>query len=456
MGKRAHSRTLILIKKMSQTKYIRLITKINFAVVGGLLVCASAQAQDVTDQAQIKIAREEIVIPGVTAQESSKKIKDALSSFATPANVSYNGAPDNPPVLPDSPRTINRVIRGIPITEYRCDNAYAKIQKKPAGVNNSFYRDNQLIQACVYPFQKGVKVDLIFTTVRRTESLTSGLFNGITHAIRGQDEDWLAGQLKDLTDSIRKELPSLLVGRIDIPGAPPQQPDKEAVDALIPPAAVAAAAQAQSMPMAPMGMPMATPVAAPATPSDTRIDARKNLVAMGLQYFSQDQFIAAIKRKDDTAVKLFLDGGGIDPAARSRDGKTPADIANQVGATDIAQMIMAAIAAPKQTSSSTSDAVQGAPVPPAPTPAPQAFDLTSMNSLLDKAEAQLSSEDQARISQQLAQVEGMPQLQALAQASPPAAAKQLAQLRWQLLVVNPASRTMAQIIDPKTGRLIGQ
>ena len=41
------------------------------------------------------------------------------------------------------------------------------------------------------------------------------------------------------------------------------------------------------------------------------LEARTQLTAMGLQYFSQDQFIAAIDRGDELAVKLFIAGGGV-------------------------------------------------------------------------------------------------------------------------------------------------
>ncbi|MDR2451075.1 MAG: response regulator [Candidatus Accumulibacter sp.] len=41
------------------------------------------------------------------------------------------------------------------------------------------------------------------------------------------------------------------------------------------------------------------------------IAARRQLTAMGLQYFNQEQFSAAIERGDKLAVKLFISGGGV-------------------------------------------------------------------------------------------------------------------------------------------------
>lgn len=42
------------------------------------------------------------------------------------------------------------------------------------------------------------------------------------------------------------------------------------------------------------------------------LDARGHLTAMGLQYYSQEQFAAAIERGDKLAVDLFIIGGGVE------------------------------------------------------------------------------------------------------------------------------------------------
>jgi len=46
----------------------------------------------------------------------------------------------------------------------------------------------------------------------------------------------------------------------------------------------------------------------------TPLEARVQLTAMGLQYFSQEQFAAAIQRGDKLAVDLFVAGGGVNIA----------------------------------------------------------------------------------------------------------------------------------------------
>ena len=47
----------------------------------------------------------------------------------------------------------------------------------------------------------------------------------------------------------------------------------------------------------------------------TPLEARSQLTLMGLQYFSQEQFSAAVERGDSLAVDLFIIGGGVEITA---------------------------------------------------------------------------------------------------------------------------------------------
>lgn len=68
------------------------------------------------------------------------------------------------------------------------------------------------------------------------------------------------------------------------------------------------------------------------------LEARKQLTAMGLQYFDQGQFVSAIQRGDQLAVALFVAGQGI-----SRDtvvdGKTPLVLAQELGKAEIIRLL---------------------------------------------------------------------------------------------------------------------
>jgi hypothetical protein len=46
--------------------------------------------------------------------------------------------------------------------------------------------------------------------------------------------------------------------------------------------------------------------------NDKQLQARKDLNAMGLRYYDEQQFLDAARRGDKLAVELFIAGGGID------------------------------------------------------------------------------------------------------------------------------------------------
>ena len=52
--------------------------------------------------------------------------------------------------------------------------------------------------------------------------------------------------------------------------------------------------------------------------SDAALQARKDLTAMGLRYYDESQFLAAVKRGDSLAVDLFVAGKGLPPEVIAR------------------------------------------------------------------------------------------------------------------------------------------
>ena len=76
-------------------------------------------------------------------------------------------------------------------------------------------------------------------------------------------------------------------------------------------AQVQAKPKASAAPQKSRPQPATAKPAKAAEPSITALEARKHLTAMGLQYFSQEQFVAAIERGDTLAVELFIAGGSV-------------------------------------------------------------------------------------------------------------------------------------------------
>ncbi|MBK6295549.1 MAG: response regulator [Rhodoferax sp.] len=75
------------------------------------------------------------------------------------------------------------------------------------------------------------------------------------------------------------------------------------------------------------------------------LDARKELTAMGLQYFDAVQFFSAIRRGDQLAVELFLAGGGV-AVEEPLDGRTALSVAMEVGRPAIVGALQGATRAP--------------------------------------------------------------------------------------------------------------
>lgn len=94
-------------------------------------------------------------------------------------------------------------------------------------------------------------------------------------------------------------------------------------------ASVAQPARAQVAPAAGAGLP-AMAVGLTAVGRWSALDARKELTAMGLQYFDAVQFFSAIRRGDQLAVELFLASGGV-AVDEPLDGRTALSLAKEVG-----------------------------------------------------------------------------------------------------------------------------
>jgi hypothetical protein len=74
------------------------------------------------------------------------------------------------------------------------------------------------------------------------------------------------------------------------------------------------------------------------------LQARKDLTAIGLTYYDRGQFLEAVKRGDLVAVRLFLAGRGIDPAAKDLLGNTALDVARREGNAEMIALLSGAIA----------------------------------------------------------------------------------------------------------------
>lgn len=70
--------------------------------------------------------------------------------------------------------------------------------------------------------------------------------------------------------------------------------------------------------------------------------ARKELHAMGLRYYDAGQFLDAVKRNDALAVALFIEGRGVNLAARDANGRSAVEIAQAQGNRQIVGLLSGA------------------------------------------------------------------------------------------------------------------
>ncbi len=83
----------------------------------------------------------------------------------------------------------------------------------------------------------------------------------------------------------------------------------------------------------------AKPPALGAPSVDRALQARKDLTAMGLKYYDNADYLAAVRRDDALAVELFLLGRGINPAATDGQGRSALDIARTNKNPQLAELI---------------------------------------------------------------------------------------------------------------------
>ncbi len=98
----------------------------------------------------------------------------------------------------------------------------------------------------------------------------------------------------------------------------------------------------QTLPVPQSAVSLSTTPTAPIAAALTHgpeLEARKQLTAMGLQYFDQAQFLSAIQRGDQLAVTLFVAGRGISKSMAAVDGKTPLARAQELGNAEIVRLL---------------------------------------------------------------------------------------------------------------------
>ncbi len=310
--------------------------------------------------------------PSLNLESIESAVLDAVKLYARNARVQQGIPPSPYPAVP-SQMTIGRRPQGGPMPE--CAGEIFSID----GFDTSMakYGESTYHRACLFPYQGGYRVNYfaIFGMQsgagnRNPNVLAAMLGRAMAGAVgMGNSSNFINKTLDRMESNLKDQgvearlvqlHPKELEGRVVVADDLPPPP----VAAVPAPTAAQPTPVVSVPPMMPIGsgglmqqnlppelaqMREAAlrsrqaganqPVQKPATPEAmSASDARKELTAMGLQYYSQEQFIAAIRRGDTLAVDLYLTGGGVDLNAGSA-GKTPLAIADASNQSAIAGML---------------------------------------------------------------------------------------------------------------------
>jgi len=204
------------------------------------------------------------------------------------------------------------------------------------------YGEGSILQGCVFPYRDGYRVNVYALFIQKTGGanpmvLGAMLGRAITGAIGIGDSSTFIGETVDDVETRLKALaPAVALVEMQ-----PGRPDKSvasdpapAAPAGMPAAAQAAPAMAGSLPPELMAAQAriaamvqqqraAVAAAAPApSKAEDAVQARKDLSAMGLTYYSQEQFVEAARRGDRLACELFLRAGSVKATAADKSGVT--------------------------------------------------------------------------------------------------------------------------------------
>lgn len=303
-------------------------------------------------------------------------VLDALKLYARNARFQQGISPSPYPAAPAN-MTIGRRPQGGPMPE--CAGELFSID----GFDTSMakYGESTYHRACLFPYQGGYRVNYfaIFGMQsgagnKNPNVLAAMLGRAMAGAVGlGNSSNFINKTLERMENNLKEQgmearlvqlHPKELEGRVVVaddlptpaeaaaPAQPVVQPAAQPVQQITAPQMVPMGrgglvqqnlppelAQMREVALRERQAAVVPPAPKPATPETmSASDARKELTAMGLQYYNQEQFIAAIRRGDSLAVDLYLTGGGIDLNAGAA-GKTPLAIADATNQTTIASML---------------------------------------------------------------------------------------------------------------------
>ncbi|WP_296947716.1 hypothetical protein [uncultured Massilia sp.] len=235
-------------------------------------------------------------------------------------------------------------LRGSIVSAPDCPQAAAIVTSSDGTLAR--YGEASVLQGCVFPYRDGYRVNVYALFVQKSggadvnvlgamfgRAITNAVGIGDSSRFIGETVDDVETRLKALAPDVALvELQPARAGRTlaadraaPAPAAPPiaaPMAAAPAAGASLPPEL--AAVQARLAAMVGQQRPQPAPVDGQASPA---LQARKDLSAMGLTYYSQDQFVEAARRGDRLACELFLRAGSVTVTGADKQGVTALKVA---------------------------------------------------------------------------------------------------------------------------------
>lgn len=212
------------------------------------------------------------------------------------------------------------------------------------------YGEFSILQGCVFQYRDGYRVNIYALFVQKSGGpninvLGAMLGRVVTNAIGlgdsskfiGETIDDVEARLKAITPQVALvELQPARADRTPVPDPAPAEPraPASAAPAARTPAVPAELAAVQARIAAALAQQRAALAGgqgmAPAEgDAGSMLQARKDLSAMGLTYYSQEQFVQAVRRGDRLACELFMRAGGVKADVADKSGTTPLQAAQE-------------------------------------------------------------------------------------------------------------------------------
>lgn len=287
--------------------------------------CLNATAQNQTTTSRIYLFNPD----PKDVKNSIEALEASIKTRALRPAKKIGLVPSSLPLKPGEPVNKSFQVGPMAVNFLTCGDSYGEISTESSTSGGMMGSSGERFFGCMHLSQSGIRMSVILEQSTSSSSgLLGSLMTSIRDGIRGDDQNFGKQSFDKIVETVRQKVPGVLVELIELPGGDISRPDGDQVAQLM----------AKATPKAD------TPIAVTEGAANKQniaqsLEARKQLLSMGLTYFSLEHFHEAILRKDTLAVQLYLQAGAVKPAATNAKGQTALELAKVSGDSEILAMV---------------------------------------------------------------------------------------------------------------------